>query len=368
MALKTLDISDLHFGSGQDLLAHPAFLERLEPELQWADQLLVNGDMFELIFSSLQNAIDSSRPFANMVSKYVEKLILVVGNHDHHLVASTADQRRFEDAVGIPDKHPFHVTTAEMVLHHLCPDIEVFAAYPATTIDDIYFIHGHYLTQHLAAEGFGWKMWDNLQWKLSGTKRRHDGLSIQDYEALLTPLYELMYSTSQLPSGSQTKAQSERLLAIAGAVLSTPGKVGQQAIKIEQALMTKFYSKASIEDEQALLDPPPAATRMDIIDAMALVCSNLGIPPGPVVFGHTHFQMQNPSADTSPWQFYNSGSWTMSDTELNHPEMREHSWPGAVLRVEGQSIELHNLLTDMSVAEIAKYSGRAKHAKRRRRA
>ena len=44
-ATRRLVISDLHFGSGDELAHHPLALERLAPQLAWADELLINGDL-----------------------------------------------------------------------------------------------------------------------------------------------------------------------------------------------------------------------------------------------------------------------------------------------------------------------------------
>ncbi|HEY2656504.1 MAG TPA: hypothetical protein VGI55_11995 [Solirubrobacteraceae bacterium] len=49
-------ISDTHFGSGDELLHHPLALERLEEHLAWADELVINGDLFELVFAPLTEA------------------------------------------------------------------------------------------------------------------------------------------------------------------------------------------------------------------------------------------------------------------------------------------------------------------------
>ncbi len=68
---------------------------------------------------------------------------------------------------------------AERVLRALCPDAEIVANYPVTTLDGVAFQHGHYIGPHV--ESFGCRMLDRLSWQLTGSQRP-DKLSVTDYE------------------------------------------------------------------------------------------------------------------------------------------------------------------------------------------
>jgi metallophosphoesterase superfamily enzyme len=129
MQSRRLIVSDLHFGSGDDLLRSAVALERIEPELRWADELVINGDLLELVFASLEDAVAAARPFLQLVNRHVGRVHYVLGNHDHHLVTLAGDERRFADVLGAPAPGP-DVAPATRLLRTLCPDVDVVSAYP----------------------------------------------------------------------------------------------------------------------------------------------------------------------------------------------------------------------------------------------
>jgi hypothetical protein len=132
MTIRRLVISDLHFGSGDDLLGSPGALERIEPELAWADELVINGDLFELVFASLEDAVIAARPFLGLVNRHVSRIHYILGNHDHHLVALAGDERRFCDVLGTPAPPAFRVAPADRLLRALCPDVDVIPSASST--------------------------------------------------------------------------------------------------------------------------------------------------------------------------------------------------------------------------------------------
>ncbi|MBW3654193.1 MAG: metallophosphoesterase, partial [Actinobacteria bacterium] len=119
-ATRRLVISDLHFGSGDELAHHPLALERLAPQLDWADELLINGDLFELIFGPLHTAVQRSRPFFAFVNRCVRTVRFIPGNHDHHFVSCASDERRLAAITGEDAGPVFRVPPAERVLRALC--------------------------------------------------------------------------------------------------------------------------------------------------------------------------------------------------------------------------------------------------------
>ncbi len=113
MTVRRLIVSDFHFGSGDDLMRSARALERIEPELAWADEVVINGDLFELVFASLSEAVAAARPFLSLVNRHVERIHFLPGNHDHHLVALAGDERRLAELTGDPNPPPFRVMPAE---------------------------------------------------------------------------------------------------------------------------------------------------------------------------------------------------------------------------------------------------------------
>ncbi len=343
-ATRRLVLSDLHFGSGDELAHHPVALERLAAELAWADELLVNGDLFELIFGPLHVAVERSRPFLELVNRSVATVRFIPGNHDHHFVSCASDERRLAAITGEDPGPAFRVPPAERVLRALCPDVEVVTNYPVTTLDGVTFQHGHYIGPHV--ESFGWRMLDRLSWQLTGSQRP-ERLSVTDYEALQAPLLELMYEMANLPQGVRAQQNFERWLVGAGAWMRAPTKATRQVSGLAAGLLRRD-SPTDLRENPEL---PGEQTRA----AMTAVCANLDIAPGSVCFAHTHSPLVGASSSDEDrrWRFYNSGSWMWDRRLREHPRYRETSWPGTALRVCGSEIELVELLADLDERDLA---------------
>jgi len=337
-ARRRLVISDLHFGSGDELAHHPLALERLAPQLEWADELLINGDLFELVFGPLHEAVDRARPFFELVNRSVATLRFIPGNHDHHFVSLAGDERRIAAITGDDPGPAFCVPPAERVLRALCPAVRVLTNYPVTTLDGTTYHHGHYIAPHV--ESFGWRMLDRLSWQLTGAQRP-DRLGVADYEALQAPLLELLYEMANLPEGVQAQQNFERWLVGLGAWMRAPTNVTRQVTGFAAGLFRR--SKSELREN-------PEVPNDQAAHAMTAVCTNLALPPGPVCFGHTHSPLHNVAStdDSARWRLFNSGSWMWDRRLREHPRYRDTSWPGTVLRVAGPDVELVELLADLS--------------------
>lgn len=353
MMVRRLIISDLHFGSGDDLLSSPEALERIEAELQWADELVVNGDLLELVFASLQEAVAAARPFLALANQHVQRIHYLPGNHDHHLVALAGDEKRFTEVLGISYPEPFRVRPAERLLKLLCPDTEIVTAYPICELDGLRLMHGHYMTPH--AESFGWRMMDRLAWSLTGFTERPQRFTVADYEALIGPLYELMYEMANLPQGRRAQQQFERWLVGIAAVARAPVRATRQASAVAHAVLRRGSGD--------LLDPVRAPTEQ-VLAAMRTVCENLDVSAGRVVFAHTHIPLV--AETVGPYEFYNSGSWLWDPRMRHHPDYRRLAWPGTALRATGGELELVRLLDDCTDTDLQRMLGSVPLPGRRR--
>lgn len=356
MGIRRLILSDFHFGSGDDLMRAPLALARIEPELAWADEVVINGDLFELVFASLTEAVDAARPFLELVNRHVERIHFLPGNHDHHLVSLAGDERRFAKLTGEPEPAPFRVMPAERLLSALCPDVEVIASYPICELDQMRFVHGHYIAAHI--ESFGWRMMDRLAWSLTGEAERPERLSIGDYEALISPLYELMYEMANLPQGKRAQQQFERWLIGMGTVARAPGKASRQAVGLAHSMVRR-------RNAEEMLEPMDAPTAQ-VLGAMEAVCLNLNVPGGIVVFGHTHVPLTARRSLHRHYSFWNSGSWLWDRRIRNGPTYRESAWPGTVLRADGNALELRRLLDDCDENDLRDMLGSVPEPRRRR--
>jgi calcineurin-like phosphoesterase family protein len=356
MAVRRLIISDLHFGSPDALLAAPAALDRIEPELQWADELVINGDLLELVFASLEEAVAAARPFLALANRHVGRVHFLPGNHDHHLVSLAGDERRFADVLGTPPPTLFELTPAERLLRALCPDAETVCAYPVCELDGMHITHGHYVAPHVGSSD--WRLMDRLAWRLTGEPSRPDRLTVADYEALAAPLYELMYEIANLPSGKRAQQQLERWLVVMSAVARAPQRASRRLGGLTQALARRVGRGAL-----APADAPAAG----VLQAMQAVCRNLDIAPGTVLFGHTHLPLDGVPTPDGAYRLYNSGSWVWDRRLREAADYRECAWPGTVLRATGGDVELRGLLADCDEDGLRELAGAPARPRPRRR-
>src|SRR5438270_77287 len=89
--MRALAISDMHFGAwtGDPLLRHRFALDVLESHLEGIDELILLGDVFDLLFSSVEDAFMQADPFFSLLEdKAVRQAgrVFLAGNHDHHIV------------------------------------------------------------------------------------------------------------------------------------------------------------------------------------------------------------------------------------------------------------------------------------------
>ena len=336
--MRRLIISDLHFGSGDDLLAGADALERIEPELAWADELVVNGDLFELVFASVAQAVDAARPFLALADRHVQRVHYIPGNHDHHLVSLARDERRLGDALGAPwPAAPAGVAPATRVLRALCPTTAIVTAYPACELDGMLFTHGHYIDAH-ARSSDRWLM-DSLAWQLTGAARP-PRLTVEDYEALLAPLYEFMYEIANLPSGHRAQERFERWLHGAAAIAHAP-----------QRLAALIHLPGHDGGERLLRAHDAPTVR--VLEAMQAVCEDLALAPRTIVFGHTHVALDGLCTPDGRHRLFNSGAWVWDRGRARS----NHGWPrraGTVLRATGCELELRGLLDDCDERDLAR--------------
>ncbi|MEA2194038.1 MAG: hypothetical protein QOG42_472 [Solirubrobacteraceae bacterium] len=340
MAVRRLIISDLHFGSGEDLLAGGAALERIAPELAWADELVINGDLLELVFASFHDAVAAARPFLALVDRHVQRVHYVLGNHDHHLVSLARDERRLHDALGGGPPPAAGVAPAARLLRALCPSVDVVTAYPACELDGMLFMHGHYLAAHAHASDHA--LIDGLAWRLTGATRP-PRLAFEDYEALIAPLYELMYEIANLRCGRRAQQRFERWVHSAAAVAHGPRHAGQRL-----AALVHAGGRDGADRPLGAHDAPTA----HVLAAMQAVCRDLDIRPGPVVFGHTHVPLDGVATPDGRHRLFNSGAWVWDGRRRGRSDAAARRRPGTVLRATGGTLELRGLLDDCDDGEL----------------
>lgn len=346
---RYLLLSDLHFGSGDELLTAAAALERLEPELESADAVILNGDVWDFIAAPIAAAIDSSRRFFKFLSERTDELIYLPGNHDYHFVARATDQAAWAAQLESAQPDPYRLGEAEQLLKSICPGPQIRSAYPLLEIAGSVITHGHYISPHL--RGIGWQMTGRVSSRLAGLSRRESRLGVSEYEALLGPLQELFYEMAQLPSGRSSWEQNERLLTTAANILRAPGRLGRRIVDL-----TRSGEPREPNASRALF---PITLPAEAVRTMELVCRNLDVEADSVCFGHTHSPFAGLVGDDgSGRRFYNSGSWMADRRErdgAHYDQWRHMFWPGTVLRIKaGEPVELRGLLEDLDHLDLRK--------------
>ena len=216
--MRTAVISDLHLGlgSGADLLRREPFLERLLGELERADRLVLLGDVLELRDRPLAEVLDVAGPVLAQLAEAVagRELVIVPGNHDHHLIETWLERRGLDGAAPLELEQrgtPQGLAFEALANHAAAADVSF--AYPGLWLrDDVYATHGHYLDRHLTVptiERLGVGLVERV---LGVAVTGADPLAppdsppratIEEYERVQTPVYALLYGLAQATVGDR---------------------------------------------------------------------------------------------------------------------------------------------------------------------
>jgi UDP-2,3-diacylglucosamine pyrophosphatase LpxH len=358
---KTVVVSDLHLGAGpgNDLLRVAAFRERLAPVLEGAERVVLLGDVVELRDRPIAESLAAAEPFFAMLGEAAAgaEVVLVPGNHDHHLFSSWSESRRLRGAskpMGLEQRAkagsgPMRVLARQLSGCELC------LAYPGIWLaDGVYATHGHYLDAHLTVPTFERLGVGVVERVIGGLP--HGGRTPDDYERAQAPLYAFLFALAQSGgSAGEGPGPSARLWGALGGGASAAKRVRglllgsvalPGAIAVANRLgIGRFRPDLSLEEISR-------AT----VAAMAQVVERLGIEAGTVVFGHTH--RRGPLAGEEPWttaggtKLVNTGSWVYSPGLLRATAAESPFWPGTVAVLEGAEVRLQHLLDDAPHAQL----------------
>ena len=372
--MGTAILSDLHLGSAAstDLLRREEFIERLLGAIGEQDQLVLLGDTLELRDEPIEQAVATAQPFFERVGKAFggRRVVLVPGNHDHHLLGHWLERPRNGSDGGrdggslserVRNPHPFVDRIREWL-----GDAELELRYPGIWVrEDVYATHGHYLDSHLTlptVERLSIATIDRIGGRPTGNRATPD-----DYERIHAPVYDLLFNLAQgarrspgpdagsaapsmriweLIGGASNKARNWRGRALRSAVI--PATLSG----LERAGLGSFgrdFSLAEIGRSGA--------------EAMHVVVQRLGIEAEHVVFGHIHrrgpLEGEDGRAAADPlWErgdtiLHNTGSWLYVPPMLARASGESPFWPGTVIVVEEsgppRSVEV---LADATHAEL----------------
>jgi predicted phosphodiesterase len=363
--VRTAVISDLHLGSGGgvDLLRQQRFRELLAERLDRIDRLVLLGDVIELRDRPLAESIEVALPPLAELGRIAgeAEVIVVAGNHDHHLIEPWLQQRALEaspplelEQIGEPAGGPLG-----RIAEAMAPAAVRFA-YPGLWLrEDVYATHGHYLDRHLTIptlERLGVAMVERLLGiepggpdPLEPPADNPTAASADEYERVLFPVYAFLFGLAQATVGERVGGADPSLRIWR---LLSGGKT--RAAKMRSWLLGSVALPGAIGVANRLglgpvgADLSPGAIARAGIAAMSQVVERLQISADHVVFGHTHRRGPLPAdpgwraGSTSLW---NTGSWVHTPTLLGRSAAESPYWPGtlAIVTEEGPPDLVHSL-------------------------
>jgi hypothetical protein len=172
--------------------------------------------------------------------------------------------------------------------------------------------------------------------------RKEPARSVEDYEAVLGPLYAMLYRVAQAAATQSLRRRGNvsrrvwshlngdsgrRFTRFALARVTVPGAVAL----LNRAGLGPFDSRVSGE-----------SLRDSGLTAMGTVVDGLGIDAAHVVFGHTHRAGPLPADDRSAWRspagvrLWNTGAWLHETVLIEGTDSSHPYWPGTVVRIPVQ--------------------------------
>jgi predicted phosphodiesterase len=370
-AVRTIVISDLHLGSGndEDLLRRAPMRELLLERIADADRVVLLGDVIELRDRPLAEAIELARPFFTELGDAFggRELLLVPGNHDHHLLAPWHEERRLNGVTRLELEHRFEAGEGALAaLARMSSQASFSVAYPGVWLrPDVYVTHGHYLDRHLTVPTFERLGVAAVERVLGTTPGGPDPLEAPEdrlpvtpgeYERVQAPVYDLLYALAQAGTRVDAASPSARIWAALGGGES-------RAARLRGWLLGSVALPGAVGVANRLglgpvrSDLSPAAIARAGAIAMAQVVKRLEIDATHVLFGHTH--RRGPLPGEAAWLagdsiLLNTGSWVHAPGLLGPNARSSPYWPGTIAVVEDDAPpRLEHLLESLSREELA---------------
>jgi UDP-2,3-diacylglucosamine pyrophosphatase LpxH len=395
--MRAVVISDTHFGAwtGRDLLSEERYLERLAPALDGIDELIFLGDLFDFLFGSVADAVDSSDGLLQLIAEKLggRRLVFIAGNHDHHFVHRDSESRlEARLASGEPPfADDFLDSTGpeyfRSFLERRLPGVEIEIAYPTYTFAGVLCTHGHYLDPHARlSRSRGDRLLTRTLWSIA-TGGPEEPKTIADYESVITLLTEWLYIAAQMPHGThaqQNVFRAAQRVGTVGNVLGAPlrgakwlaARVRERGDGAELLSEEHFDSVVREEAERQHREQPapgaawprptyPAASVVSpsdpsehALEAFARVVANLGWnrEADRIVFAHTHQPLAAVrSREDSRTRYWNTGCWIYEpdlSSRQAYARYLRYGWPGSAVVIDDEEPEprLLELLADLNPA------------------
>lgn len=281
------------------------------------------------------------------------EIVIVPGNHDHHLAAGWIERRARDGApapLGL--ESPVQWLPQEplgQVAEWLAP-ATVSAAYPGIWLrEDTYATHGHYCDRHTTVpmlERLGAGVMARIVGEPPGGAQ-----CAEDYEATLAPLYAWIDAIAQADGpgagrGSHgASARAWRALGGGGARRS----LRRRGLAVAFPAIVAGLNRARLGPLRA--DLSVHELRAAALHAFAEVLGRLRVDASHVIFGHTHRAGPLPGDEPGEWitptgvRMLNTGSWVHEPGFLGqHPPTSPYRPGFCAVLDDTRPPELRNLL------------------------
>jgi len=361
--MRTAIVSDLHLGSpiGEDLLRDDGIRRMLLAELASADRLVLLGDILELRELPLANALERARPIFEDLGEVMagRSVVLVPGNHDHHLAEPLLEQQAIEggplqlEQRGDPTAGPVrHIAT-------WLSGVDLQIAYPGIWLrDDVYATHGHYMDCHMSLP--------RIECIAAAVSMRAigalpDQCAPADYERVLRPVYGLAYALAQGGVTRRITRPSERTWQTIADRNGNASRFRRSLFRaglpagirgLNRLLRAKFDASLS-----------PASISRSGIDAASEMAGRLRVQATHLITGHTH--RGGPGKSEAEWtlpaggHLHNTGNWVFAAAFHRRDSRPSPFWPGTITWLdESGPPRRSRLLMDRTYDELAATAAR----------
>ena len=320
--MRVLAMSDFHFGAwtGDSVLERPHARELLAPHLDDVDELVLLGDVFDFLFSSVEHAFSAADPFFELVREKLQgkRVVFLAGNHDHHIVVRelrslielhVATGAHGEELGALYEER--HSSFFQRFLDRRLEGVECEIAYPAHEVGDVLLFHGHYLDAHMGGS-LPNRLLTRGTWKIAGG-RPMDELAVEDYESVIVPLTELLFTVAQLPRGQAAQMSFHDGFGRIGRLVQAAHAVRRPRLRM------------------------PKAGPDEALDAFRQVVCNLGWDERfrKFVFAHTHRPLDG--VEHEGIRLWNTGSWIYEPTlgsRDDYARYLQRAWPGTLVEID----------------------------------
>lgn len=343
--MRTLVVSDLHLGARTniDLLRRAALREPLLRAVEGADRVVLLGDTLELRHGPAREALEAAGPLLEELGEALGdgQLLLLPGNHDHQLLSQWLEARG-RQAPGPPLGLEQRIAPADasalarIVASRLGrPTVEL--AYPGVWLrDDVWATHGHYLDRHTtvpAYERIGAALVERFVRPLPDPLADPD-----DYEAILAPIYALLFGAAQSLPPESGAAHSGASVRMWENLSGGRRRLRSRALAAAVPLVVGALNRAGLGPLRPELSG--VALRRAALVAMGEVIARLGVQAQCVLFGHTHRAGPFGGEEAGDWstpsgtRLMNTGSWVYERPFVTDTPNESPYWPGACVVLE----------------------------------